>query len=92
MLAYCSDFDYIRMDMSEQHANKLCRIVHPRRSHVISVQRSMNEKYSLTKGTLAHRRTGRGGGQLPPPNSGSLSTLILAESRDYSGKTQYMFE
>ena len=26
------------------------------------------------------------------PNSGSLSTLIRAESRDYSGKTQYMFD
>ena len=34
----------------------------------------------------------RDGGQLPPPNSGSLSTLIRAESRNYSGKTQYMFE
>ena len=34
-----------------------------------------------------HRRTGRGvRGQLPPPNSGSLSTSIRAESRHYSGK------
>ena len=39
-----------------------------------------------------HSRTGRGvrwGGC--PPNSGSLST-IRAESRHYSGKTQYMFD
>ena len=39
--------------------------------------------------------TGRGGGQggsCPPPNSGSLSTTIRAESRHYSGKTQYMFD
>ena len=36
---------------------------------------------------------GGSGGQLPPPpNSCSLSTLIRAESRDYSGKTQYMFD
>ena len=33
-----------------------------------------------------HRRTGRGAG------GGCLSTLIRAESRHYSGKTQYMFE
>ena len=40
--------------------------------------------------TRMHRRTGRGGSC--PPNSGSLSTWIRAESRHYSGKTQYMFE
>ena len=41
----------------------------------------------------SHRRTGRGaGGAVAPPNSGSLSTLIRAESRHYSGKTQYMLE
>ena len=34
-------------------------------------------------------RDGGSGGQLPP-NSGSLLTLIRAESRDYPGKTQYM--
>ena len=28
----------------------------------------------------------------PPPNSGSLSTSIRAESRHYSSKTQYMFD
>ena len=34
----------------------------------------------------------RDGGSCPPPNSGSLSTLMRAESRHYSGKPQYMFE
>ena len=38
----CSDFDYIRMDIAD--VNTLTgRIVHPRRSHVILVQRCMNE-------------------------------------------------
>ena len=36
---------------------------------------------------------GTGGqGAVPPPNSGSLSISIRAESRHYSGKTQYMFD
>ena len=39
-----------------------------------------------------HRRTGRVRGGGATANSGSLSTLIRAESRDYSGKTQYMFD
>ena len=37
-------------------------------------------------------RDGGGRGAVAPPNSGSLSTLIRAEGRDYSGKRQYMFE
>ena len=37
-------------------------------------------------------RDGGAGGSCPPPISSSLSTRIRAESRHYSGKTQYMFE
>ena len=37
-------------------------------------------------------RDGGQGAIAPPPNSGSLSTSIRAESRHYSGKTQYMFD
>ena len=52
--------------------------------------------YSLTYAVyisviIGVRDGGQGGGQLPL-NSGSLSTLIRAESRHYSGKTQHMFE
>ena len=37
-------------------------------------------------------RDGGGQGAAAPPNSGSLSTYIRAESRHYSGKTQYLCE
>ena len=47
------------------------------------------EGRKLGQGRREHRRTGRGGrGGSCPPNSGSLTTCIRAESRHYSGKTQ----
>ena len=48
------------------------------------------DRYFLSA-TFVQYGTGEAGGAVLP-NSGSLSTLIRAESRHYSGKTQYMFE
>ena len=42
------------------------------------------------KMVYGHRRTGRGvrGGSVAPPNSGSLSTFIRAESRHYQARSK----